>query len=269
MFRSRLLKAAASTALIATMAAPAPAWSSRAVPGDGEPTDEACRELGFANYGGEYDGRGMVRARPQAYAGQPPVMIAPPPPPPPPSPPPPPPPVSMSGSTADAFVGGQRAAREAMPASPGVSGYYGPTIPYGPPAGTVETERYPDASVNPVKRVAEHPTSTFSIDVDTASYSNVRRFLNEGRLPPRDAVRVEELVNYFDYDYPLPQSRAEPFRPFVAVTPSPWNEGKRIVHIGLQGYDIPTTQRPPLNLVFLVDVSGSMLGEDRLTLAQR
>jgi Ca-activated chloride channel family protein len=154
-----------------------------------------------------------------------------------------------------------------MMVSPNVAGVVSGYAPYQP--GPVETERYPDASVNPVKRVAEQPVSTFSIDVDTASYSNVRRFLNEGQMPPRDAVRVEELINYFDYDYPLPQSRTEPFRPFVAVTPSPWNDGKRIVHIGLQGYDIPRTERPPLNLVFLVDVSGSMQGPDRLQLAQQ
>jgi Ca-activated chloride channel family protein len=133
----------------------------------------------------------------------------------------------------------------------------------------METERYPDATVNPVKRVDAEPVSTFSIDVDTASYSNVRRFLNEGRRPPRDSVRVEELVNYFDYAYPGPESASEPFRPFVAVTPSPWAEGKRIVHIGLQGYDLKRSELPPLNLVFLVDTSGSMQGPDRLPLAKQ
>jgi len=133
----------------------------------------------------------------------------------------------------------------------------------------VDTERYPNATPNPVKGVAEAPVSTFSIDVDTASYANVRRFLNDGHLPPRDAVRVEELVNYFDYGYTRPDSAAEPFRAHVAVTRSPWAPGKEIVHIGLQGYDIPVGEQPPLNLVFLVDVSGSMEGEDRLPLAQK
>ena len=76
-----------------------------------------------------------------------------------------------------------------------------------PQPGDIETEKYPDATINPVKRVAEEPVSTFSIDVDTASYANVRRFLNDGELPPRDAVRVEELVNYFDYGYAKPASR--------------------------------------------------------------
>ena len=86
-----------------------------------------------------------------------------------------------------------------------------PPLPQ-PQAGDIETEKYPDATINPIKRVAEAPVSTFSIDVDTASYANVRRFLNDGELPPRDAVRVEELVNYFDYGYakPASQGRAVP-----------------------------------------------------------
>ena len=133
----------------------------------------------------------------------------------------------------------------------------------------VDTERYPDAMPNPVKIASKDPVSTFSIDVDTASYANVRRFLNDGHLPPRDAVRVEELVNYFDYGYARPGSAAEPFRAHIAVTRSPWAEGREIVHIGLQGYDIPAGERPPLNLVFLVDVSGSMDEESKLPLAQK
>ena len=105
--------------------------------------------------------------------------------------------------------------------------------------------------------------------MDTASYTNVRRFLTkQGRTPPPDAVRVEELVNYFEYDYPAP-SRSEVFRPWVAVAPAPWAPGKRLVHIGLRGYDVAATRSPPLNLVFLVDVSGSMGPEDRLPLAKR
>jgi Ca-activated chloride channel homolog len=136
-----------------------------------------------------------------------------------------------------------------------------------PPA--VETERYPAATSNPIKQVAEQPVSTFSIDVDTASYSNVRRYLNDGHLPPRSAVRVEELINYFDYNYPSPTGAEMPFRPFVALTPSPWASGKQILHIGLQGYDLKSAERPPLNLVFLIDTSGSMSGEDRLPLARK
>jgi len=117
--------------------------------------------------------------------------------------------------------------------------------------------------------VSAVPVSTFSIDVDTASYSNVRRFLSDGVRPPKDAVRVEELVNYFDYGYALPTRADEPFRTFTAVVPSPWAPGKQIVHIGLQGYDIPRDQAPPLNLVFLIDTSGSMSSDDKLPLARK
>jgi len=145
----------------------------------------------------------------------------------------------------------------------------GATYPYGPSPRSVDTEKYPGAASNPIKRTADEPVSTFSIDVDTAAYANVRRFIKDGRKPPKDAVRVEELVNYFDYGYPRPTSRAEPFRPFVAVAPSPWAAERQIVHIGLQGYDIPRGEQPPLNLVFLVDTSGSMWSEDRLPLAKK
>jgi Ca-activated chloride channel family protein len=133
----------------------------------------------------------------------------------------------------------------------------------------METERYPHAPRNPVVQVAEAPVSTFSIDVDTAAYANVRRFLNDGEAPPTDAVRVEELVNYFDYGYPKPASRTSPFTTTVAVVPSPWSPGRQILHIGLQGYSLPSAQRPPLNLVFLIDTSGSMQPDDRLPLARK
>ena len=133
----------------------------------------------------------------------------------------------------------------------------------------VDTEKYPDATRNPVKQVAEEPVSTFSIDVDTASYANVRRFLNDDHLPPRDAVRVEELINYFDYGYQAPGAGDVPFSTHVSVTPSPWSEGREIVHIGLQGYDLREEERPPLNLVFLMDVSGSMNDPTKLPLVQK
>ncbi len=128
-----------------------------------------------------------------------------------------------------------------------------------------DRERYANATPNPVKQVAAEPVSTFSIDVDTASYAKVRRTLDAGRKPRADEVRVEELVNYFDYGYPRPASRQEAFRPFVAVAPSPWNAGRKLLHIGLQGY--APERLPPLNLVFLVDTSGSMGPPDRLPLA--
>jgi Ca-activated chloride channel family protein len=132
----------------------------------------------------------------------------------------------------------------------------------------VNTEKYPNATSNPIKSVDRDPVSTFSIDVDTASYANVRSFLRDGTLPPRDAVRVEELLNYFDYGYALPSSRETPFATTVAVAPSPWAAGKQVIHIGLQGYDLPG-EKPPLNLVFLVDVSGSMDEKDKLPLVQK
>jgi len=130
-------------------------------------------------------------------------------------------------------------------------------------------EDYGDFKANPVKLVSQEPVSTFSIDVDTASYANVRRFLTDGLLPPVDAVRTEELVNYFDYAYPLPESADAPFRAEVAVFDSPWDSGSRIVRIGLQGYDIPQAARPSANLVFLVDTSGSMEDPDKLPLVKQ
>lgn len=139
----------------------------------------------------------------------------------------------------------------------------------GPMPGEVNTERYPNAQANPIKQTAQEPVSTFSVDVDTAAYANVRRFLNDGQSPPRHAVRVEELINYFDYGYAKPTDAQVPFKPFVAVTPSPWSTDRQIVHIGLQGYDIPRAQEPPLNLVFLIDTSGSMSAENKLPLARK
>jgi Ca-activated chloride channel family protein len=139
-----------------------------------------------------------------------------------------------------------------------------PTVP-----SDRDTERYPNAAANPVKRVADEPVSTFSIDVDTAAYANVRRFLNDGAAPPRDAVRVEELVNYFDYGYARPTAQEPPFKPTVALVPSPWSKDRQLLHIGVQGYAAPRAGQPALNLVFLVDTSGSMSGDDRLPLAQK
>ena len=129
-----------------------------------------------------------------------------------------------------------------------------------------DRERYAHQEENPVKRAAEQPVSTFSIDVDTGSYANVRRFLNGGRLPPRDAVRVEELINYFDYDYPPPDSRQPPFRVSTELAPTPWNPKTLLLAVGIKGYELPKTQLPPANLVFLIDVSGSMESPDKIGL---
>jgi Ca-activated chloride channel homolog len=128
-----------------------------------------------------------------------------------------------------------------------------------------ERETYKTINDNPVHLAAEQPVSTFSIDVDTGSYSNVRRFLNQGRLPPSDAVRVEELVNYFPYDYALPRD-ARPFAVHTELSAAPWNADKVLMRIGIKGQDIAKQNLPPANLVFLVDVSGSMNSNDKLPL---
>ncbi|HRO04499.1 MAG TPA: von Willebrand factor type A domain-containing protein, partial [Terricaulis sp.] len=146
---------------------------------------------------------------------------------PPPSPPPPPPPPVTAQEMQDGL-----AARPQMRAAMGASGAPYAQIAPQPAPGTVDRDNYEDFDTNPIHIVADDPVSTFSIDVDTASYKNVRRFLNQGRLPPRDAVRTVELINYFRYDYPLPANREQPFSTNVTVAPSPWAEGRQLVHIG-------------------------------------
>jgi len=137
-----------------------------------------------------------------------------------------------------------------------------------PPPGP-DRDRYPEADPNPIKRVAETPVSTFSADVDTASYAVVRRYLaDRGRMPPADAVRPEELVNAFDYAYPAPDRPEAGFLPDVAVFPAPWNPERRLLRIGVKGYAVDPENRPPANLVFLLDVSGSMRSADKLPLAK-
>ncbi|MDH4226508.1 MAG: von Willebrand factor type A domain-containing protein [Deltaproteobacteria bacterium] len=126
--------------------------------------------------------------------------------------------------------------------------------------------KFEHKEINPVKVAKDEPVSTFSIDVDTASYAFVRRSIREGHWPQADAVRTEELINYFDYDYELPGSRSKPFLPNVSVMPSPWDKDKKLVHIGIKGYDIVSREKPRANLVFLVDVSGSMNSPDKLPL---
>nr|WP_313953492.1 VWA domain-containing protein [Accumulibacter sp.] len=126
-------------------------------------------------------------------------------------------------------------------------------------------ERYTQLTANPVKQVAEAPVSTFSIDVDTGSYSNVRRMLNAGHLPPADAVRVEELINYFPYDY-APPKEGRPFAVHSEMAPAPWNADRVLLRIGIKGQDVAKQALPPANLVFLVDVSGSMNSADKLPL---
>ena len=136
------------------------------------------------------------------------------------------------------------------------------------PTPTHDTEGYDHIQENDFIAVADDPRSTFSIDVDTASYSNMRRFIRDGQLPPADAVRIEELVNYFDYDYAQP-SGDDPFSVTTEVAPCPWAPDHRLVHVGLQGKDVSAKEVPPRNLVFLLDVSGSMSNHDKLPLLKR
>ncbi|VAV87833.1 Putative von Willebrand factor, vWF type A domain protein STM2315 [hydrothermal vent metagenome] len=131
-----------------------------------------------------------------------------------------------------------------------------------------DRERYDGKEVASIMRVAEQPVSTFAVDVDTGSYSNVRRFLNEGRMPPQTAVRTEEMINYFRYDYPKPASREVPFSVTTDISTTPWNDASRLLRIGLRGYDVNNSERPRANLVFLVDVSGSMGSRDKLPLVK-
>ncbi len=130
-------------------------------------------------------------------------------------------------------------------------------------------DNFKDVEVSQIKQVSGEPVSTFSIDVDTASYSFVRKQLEMGRMPDPDAVRVEEMINYFDYAYQGPESREIPFKANVAVTESPWAEGKKLMHVGIKGYDIHDNEQPNSNLVFLLDVSGSMNAPDKLPLVKQ
>lgn len=183
--------------------------------------------------------------------------------------PPAPPPVAAvprpqiaAAAAADAMADAQRSSKRMQQESR--IGFMPP--PHSPPPAE-SRERYADIRSNPLQRVAESPVSTFGIDVDTGAYSSVRRFLNQGQMPPRDAVRVEELVNYFDYVYPIPRERSAPFSVTTELAPTPWNPKTQLLHIGVQGWK-PAGERPAANLVFLIDVSGSMNGPDKLPLVK-
>lgn len=138
----------------------------------------------------------------------------------------------------------------------------------GREAERFNTESYARIDENPFLAVSQNPLSTFSIDVDTASYSNVRRFLSQGMLPPPDAVRIEELINYFSYQYAAPTDD-KPFATHLEVATCPWNGEHRLVRIGIKGREIELDRRPASNLVFLLDVSGSMGMPNKLPLVQQ
>jgi len=133
--------------------------------------------------------------------------------------------------------------------------------------GKFNTEGYANIVENSFLAANQNPLSTFSIDVDEAAYSNVRRFIENGTMPPKGAVRLEEMINYFDYNYAPPQND-DPFAVHTEIATCPWNEKHRLVHIGLKGKEISNEKLPPANLVFLIDVSGSMDEPDKLPLVQ-
>ncbi|TGX40007.1 VWA domain-containing protein [Sphingomonas naasensis] len=196
-----------------------------------------------------------------AYA--PPPAPMPPPAPPPPVMAPPPPPEPVPAPSAPPRSTEMKAVAESLQRIPGVSVT---AAPFGTPGNT---ERYEGREVAAIQQVLANPVSTFSVDVDTGAYANVRRFLTQGQDVPTAAVRTEEMINYFRYDYPRPDSREAPFSVTTDVAKTPWNPDTRLLRIGLRGYDVAAKGRPPANLVFLVDVSGSMSSEDKLPLVKR
>ncbi len=138
------------------------------------------------------------------------------------------------------------------------------------PPPVVDRENYLTEEPNGVKQVQLEPVSTFSIDVDTAAYANIRRMLaREGRLPPEAAVKIEEMLNYFDYHYPVPPTAEQPFSVQTEIAPAPWSAQRQLLRIGIKGFEPADQKRPPANLVFLIDVSGSMQSPDKLPLVKQ
>ncbi|MDB5477682.1 MAG: arginine biosynthesis bifunctional glutamate N-acetyltransferase/amino-acid acetyltransferase, partial [Alphaproteobacteria bacterium] len=169
---------------------------------------------------------------------------------------------------APAIMGQSADVDMAAPAAPSVSLN---SLAIAPPADIVQPsyhdegrDKFENVEENTVKSVIAEPVSTFSIDVDTASYAFIRRQLNNGVLPQKDAVRIEEMINYFDYAYALPEKDTDPFKPNITVYDAPWHPGHKIIHVGIKAFDIET--KPQSNLVFLIDTSGSMNEPDKLPL---
>lgn len=257
----RALVLASVTALLLSGLPPTPpqpaAAQSRERVAAPEDPDRVCAPFieGFADAGDYRVGSGAARGRGIRTA----PLTASPPPPPPPSPPPPP---VVAPAQEQVAVTGSRVAQPNY----GVTGPQ--SYPQPIPGVDANRERYAGEDVAQVQAVADAPVSTFAIDVDTGSYANVRRLLNQGQLPPQAAVRTEEMLNYFRYDYPRPQDRTRPFSISTDMTTTPWNPETRLLRVGLRGYDLPRQARPPANLVFLIDVSGSMSSVDKLPLVQ-
>jgi len=186
-----------------------------------------------------------------------------------------PPPAVAKVAESDIAVTGSRVAGavdamnyESLPAPPPppAPGMY---PQWSPPYHDVGRDKFTTIVQNAFKVVREEPVSTFSIDVDTASYSWVRASLSQNVLPQPDSVRTEEMVNYFPYDYAAPTGAQQPFTTSVATMPSPWSAGRKLVRIGIKGYSIHRATRPRANLVFLIDTSGSMQEPNKLPLVQR
>jgi len=178
-------------------------------------------------------------------------------------------PDSLASSSARVNVARQKSAKAGVIAAASVQGaayssYALPTVSVQDEIGDDENYKHFDGAS--IKRVVETPVSTFSIDVDTGAYSNVRRMINAGTLPRHDAVRIEEMLNYFSYDYPVSENDETPFSVTTEIGVTPWNPDTRLLHIGIRGYDVSAEDLPASNLVFLVDVSGSMNSPDKLGL---
>ena len=192
-------------------------------------------------------------------------------------------PVAQEAADSSIIVTGSRVARQNLESASPVAIVGLPAPPPPPPPAPVMAapgywnpiyqdvgrDKFASFAENAFRIVREAPVSTFSIDVDTASYSWVRASLNQNVLPQPAAVRTEEMVNYFHYDYAPPRSTAQPFSTNVAVFPSPWVPGRKLVRIGIKGYDVPKVSRPRANLVFLIDTSGSMNHPNKLPLVKQ
>jgi Ca-activated chloride channel family protein len=258
----------AALVLAAPMSMPAPAQPARAQPrAAAEDPDAVCAPF-IEQFSSDRDDRaGYGRGRSVPYAVTPSPVYAPPPPP---APSPVPVQPQEESAAGDVTVNGSRIQQRDLTSTAPVTVVAPPGAP-PPPAfmpNQENRERYAGEPVATVQSVAEVPVSTFSVDVDTGSYANVRRMLGQGQMPPQASVRTEEMLNYFRYDYPAPRDRAQPFTVSTDMTTSPWNPNTRLLRVGLRGYDLPRAERPPANLVFLVDVSGSMDTLDKHPLVQ-
>jgi len=174
--------------------------------------------------------------------------------------------IAVTGSRISGVVDAMNYESLPAPPPPSAPGMY---PQWSPPYHDVGRDKFTTIVQNAFRVVREEPVSTFSIDVDTASYSWVRASLNQNVLPQPDSVRTEEMVNYFPYDYAAPTGAQQPFTTSVATMPSPWSAGRKLVRIGIKGYSIHRATRPRANLVFLIDTSGSMQEPNKLPLVQR